>query len=144
MGDLPAEPARSRRDRPGRAGTRRPEDQQLALTGGSVMDANTWALYLAAIAGLSLSPGPHGLLVLTHGAVYGWRKATYTVSGGVFGFVVVIALSLFGIGALLQASLAWLAVMKWVGGAYLIWLGIQVWRAPPVGVASQATQERSR
>ena len=74
------------------------------------------------------------MLALTHGAVYGWRKATYTVAGGVIGFVVVIALSMFGIGALLQASLTWLMLMKWIGGAYLVWLGIQVWRSPPVGV----------
>ena len=98
------------------------------------MDLNTWLIYLAAVTGLSLSPGPNGLLALTHGAVYGWRKATYTVCGGVLGFVVVIALSMFGIGALLQASSMWLTLMKWVGGAYLVWLGIQVWRSPPVGV----------
>jgi threonine/homoserine/homoserine lactone efflux protein len=41
---------------------------------------------------------------------------------------------MFGIGALLQASLAWLTVLKWLGGAYLVWLGIVVWRAPPIGV----------
>ncbi|HEY2976792.1 MAG TPA: LysE family transporter [Burkholderiaceae bacterium] len=98
------------------------------------MDLHTWLIYVVAITGLSLSPGPNGLLALTHGAVYGWRKATYTVAGGVFGFVMVIALSMFGIGALLQASLTWLTLMKWVGGAYLIWLGIQVWRSPPVSV----------
>lgn len=109
------------------------------------MDLNTWLIYVVAITGLSLSPGPNGLLALTHGAVYGWRKATYTVCGGVFGFVVVIALSMFGIGALLQASLAWLTLMKWVGGAYLVWLGIQVWRSSPVGVQPGLTDsERSR
>jgi threonine/homoserine/homoserine lactone efflux protein len=109
------------------------------------MDLNTWLIYVVAITGLSLSPGPNGLLALTHGAVYGWRKATYTVCGGVFGFVVVIALSMFGIGALLQASLTWLTLMKWVGGAYLTWLGIQLWRSPPVGVQpGRADNERSR
>jgi threonine/homoserine/homoserine lactone efflux protein len=41
---------------------------------------------------------------------------------------------MFGIGALLKASLMWLTVMKWVGGAYLVWLGIQVWRSPPIGI----------
>src|SRR3982751_3560656 len=97
------------------------------------MDLHTWLIYAVAIAGLSLSPGPNGLLALTHGAVYGWRKASFTVAGGVVGFVVVIALSMIGIGALLQASLAALTLMKWLGGAYLVWLGIQVWRAPPVG-----------
>lgn len=108
------------------------------------MDLNTWLFYAAAITGLSLSPGPNGLLALTHGAVYGWRKASYTVCGGVFGFVAVMALSMFGIGALLQASVAWLTLMKWAGGAYLVWLGIQVWRSPPVGVdLATAASERS-
>ena len=94
------------------------------------MEFHTWLLYLAASVGLSLSPGPNGLLALTHGAIHGRRKALFTISGGVLGFVVLIALSLFGIGALLQASIAWLTVLKWVGGAYLVWLGIQLWRAP--------------
>jgi homoserine/homoserine lactone efflux protein len=108
------------------------------------MDLHTWLIYVVAITGLSLSPGPNGLLALTHGAVYGWRKATYTVAGGVFGFVVVIALSMFGIGALLQASLTWLTLMKWVGGAYLVWLGIQVWRSPPASLQlAAAANERS-
>ena len=98
------------------------------------MDWHTWIIYLLAATGLSLSPGPNGLLALTHGALHGGRKALYTIFGGAVGFVVVIALSMFGIGALLQASLVWLTVMKWVGGAYLVWLGIQVWRAPPIGL----------
>ena len=99
------------------------------------MDLHVWLIYLLAAAGLSLSPGPNGLLALTHGALHGRRKALYTIFGGALGFVVVIALSMFGIGALLKASLVWLTVMKWVGGAYLVWLGIQVWRSPPIGVA---------
>jgi homoserine/homoserine lactone efflux protein len=102
------------------------------------MQLDTWLVYLAAAIGLSLSPGPNGLLALTHGALHGRRKALYTIFGGALGFVIVIALSMFGIGALLQASLVWLTVMKWVGGAYLVWLGIQVWRAPPIGFEAQA------
>jgi threonine/homoserine/homoserine lactone efflux protein len=103
------------------------------------MALDTWLIYLLAAIGLSLSPGPNGLLALTHGALHGRRKALYTVAGGVSGFVIVIALSMFGIGALLQASLGWLTVLKWLGGAYLVWLGIQVWRSPPVGVAARAS-----
>jgi len=98
------------------------------------MELHTWLLYLAASIGLSLSPGPNGLLVLTHGALHGHRKTLFTISGGVLGFVIVIALSMFGIGALLQASVVWLTVLKWLGGAYLVWLGIQLWRAPPIEV----------
>ena len=108
------------------------------------METDTWLIYLLAAIGLSLSPGPNGLLALTHGALHGRRKALYTVTGGCVGFVTIIALSMFGIGALLQASLAWLTVLKWVGGAYLVWLGIQVWRSPPIGIdISQRAEARS-
>ena len=98
------------------------------------MNLNTWLIYLVASTGLSLSPGPNGLLALTHGALHGRRKALYTIFGGATGFIAVIALSMFGIGALLKTSLTWLTVMKWAGGAYLVWLGIQIWRSPPIGV----------
>jgi threonine/homoserine/homoserine lactone efflux protein len=98
------------------------------------MDLNTWLIYLLAAIGLSRSPGPNGLLALTHGALHGQRKALYTISGGALGFVAIIALSMFGIGALLKASVAWLTIMKWIGGAYLVWLGVQVWRSPPIGI----------
>ena len=98
------------------------------------MNIDTWLIYLLAAIGLSLSPGPNGLLALTRGALHGRRKALFTIFGGAFGFTVIIALSMFGIGALLKASLVWLTVMKWLGGAYLVWLGIQVWRSPPIGI----------
>jgi homoserine/homoserine lactone efflux protein len=103
------------------------------------MALHTWLIYLLAAAGLSLSPGPNGLLALTHGALHGRRKTLFTIFGGAFGFIVIVALSMFGIGALLQASLVWLTVMKWVGGAYLVWLGIQVWRSPPIGIELQGS-----
>ncbi len=99
------------------------------------MAFDTWLIYLLASIGLSLSPGPNGLLALTHGAMHGRRKTLFTIAGGVLGFVAVIALSMFGIGALIRSSVVWLTVLKWVGGAYLVWLGIQVWRSPPVTMA---------
>ena len=98
------------------------------------MDVHLWLVYLLAAIGLSLSPGPNGLLALAHGALHGRRKALHTIFGGAFGFIALIALSMFGIGALLTASLMWLTTMKWAGGAYLVWLGIQVWRSPPIGL----------
>ena len=103
------------------------------------MSVETWLIYLLASIGLSLSPGPNGLLALTHGVLHGQRKALFTIFGGALGFVTVIALSMFGIGALLKTSLVWLTAMKWAGGAYLVWLGIQIWRSPPVGVPVEAS-----
>jgi homoserine/homoserine lactone efflux protein len=97
------------------------------------LELSNWLIYLIAVIGLTLTPGPNGLLALTHGAIYGSRKTIATIFGGSFGFATVIALSMFGIGALLAASSQLLIVMKIIGGAYLIWLGIQVWRSPALG-----------
>lgn len=104
------------------------------------MQLETWLVFLIASIGLSLSPGPNGLLALTHGALHGRRRALFTIFGGASGFVLVIALSMFGIGALLQTSATWLYVLKWIGGAYLIWLGIQVWRSPPITLELSSTE----
>ena len=97
------------------------------------MELGNWALYALAAVGLSLTPGPNGLLALTHGALYGSRRTISTILGGSLGFGLVIAASLFGIGALLAASADLLTVLKWVGGAYLIFLGVQIWRSEPIG-----------
>ena len=43
------------------------------------MDLHVWLIYLLAAIGLSLSPGPNGLLALTHGALHGRQRALFTV-----------------------------------------------------------------
>ena len=98
------------------------------------MELSNWLLYAAAALGLSLTPGPNGLLALTHGALFGTKKTIATILGGLTGFFLVIAMSMFGIGALLAASASLLTVLKWVGGAYLVFLGIQVWRSPALAL----------
>lgn len=94
------------------------------------MALDIWLIYLAAAVGLSLTPGPNGLLSLTHGAQYGLRRTVATVLGGVTGFLLLIGASLAGLGALLAASEVAFSVLKWAGAAYLVYLGIRLWRAP--------------
>ena len=106
------------------------------------MQIETWLVFLVASVGLSLSPGPNSLLALTHGALHGHKRTLFTIVGGSVGFTVIIALSMFGIGALIQSSIVWLTALKWIGGAYLVWLGIQVWRSPPVASQLSTTAER--
>jgi homoserine/homoserine lactone efflux protein len=114
------------------------------------MSLELWIVYLAAAVGLSLTPGPNGLLALTHGARFGAARASFTVLGGVTGFLVLIAASLAGLGALLAASEQAFTVAKWIGAAYLVWLGIRLWNAPPPSVdaareaADHADRRRSR
>jgi homoserine/homoserine lactone efflux protein len=108
------------------------------------MAPHTWLLYLIAAFGLALTPGPNSLLVLTHGALHGQRKTLFTVAGGALGFLALIALSMLGIGALLKASAGALTVLKLCGGAYLVWLGIQLWRAPAIHLEAEESRADTR
>jgi len=108
------------------------------------MALHTWLIYLVAATGLSLTPGPNSLLVLTHGALHGHRKTLFTVAGGAIGFVALIALSMLGIGALLKTSGDALTMLKLLGGAYLVWLGIQLWRAPAIHLQGDAATRDAR
>lgn len=94
------------------------------------MTVEHWLVYLLAAFGLSLTPGPNGLLALTHGMRFGLRRSVATLLGGVTGFLVLIAVSMVGLGALLAASEQAFAIAKWAGVAYLVYLGIKTWRAP--------------
>lgn len=104
------------------------------------MAFDLWLIYLVATLGLALTPGPNSLLALTHGGLYGARHALATILGGVVGFSLLIALAMFGLSALLKAAPAALLALKWLGGAYLVWLGVQLWRTPALlpGLAVEA------
>ncbi len=100
------------------------------------MSLDLWLLYLVAAIGLSLTPGPNGLLSLTHGACFGFRPTICTVLGGALGFLVLIAASLAGMGALLATSERAFTLAKWIGAAYLIYLGVRLWRSPAPLIAA--------
>lgn len=85
---------------------------------------------------LYLTPGPIVTLVLATGARQGTRAALLTVAGAGVGNAALLACIAFGLTWILQASSEIFDVLRWVGAAYLIWLGIQAWRH--AGIASKA------
>ncbi len=99
------------------------------------MAFETWVLYLLASAALCFTPGPNTLLALAHGATHGLQRTVYTCLGGALGFTLVIAVCMAGLGAVLTTSSLAFTVLKWIGAAYLVYLGIITWRAPPLTVA---------
>lgn len=103
------------------------------------MPFDIWLLYVITCFGIAVVPGPNALLVLTHGALHGNRRTLFTISGGVLGFALVLALCALGLGALIQASATWFTALKIAGGLYLIWLGFGLWRADPVSLETAAT-----
>ena len=93
------------------------------------MTLTTYFLYLAAVALLVLSPGPTMLMCITTALNHGPRKAMTSVAGSVSAVLCVMLLSALGLGALLAASEAAFSAAKFIGAAYLIWLGIKTFRS---------------
>ena len=94
------------------------------------MPLDLYLAYLLATCLFLLIPGPTILLVVSYALGYGRRSALATVAGVAAGDFLAMTLSLAGVGALLAASATAFTILKWIGAAYLIWLGLKLWRAP--------------
>lgn len=90
-----------------------------------------WTAYVIATTILLMIPGPTVLLVVGYALSSGRRSAWLTVPGVALGDAVAMAASLSGLGALLAASADAFTVLKWIGAAYLVYLGVRMWRAEP-------------
>lgn len=93
------------------------------------MTFETWLAFAAASAILLVIPGPTILLVVSYALGQGWRTALPMAVGVALGDFTAMSLSLLGLGALLAASATLFTILKWLGAAYLVWLGIKLWRA---------------
>lgn len=75
------------------------------------------------------TPGPTVLLALSNGTRYGVRRSLPGMLGAVASDIVLVTAVALGLGALLAASEFWFSALKWVGAAYLAWLGVQLLRS---------------
>lgn len=83
-------------------------------------------LFVPACFALNMAFGPNNLLSLTYGLQEGVRTAVMASSGRLLAFALMIALTALGVGAVLAASETAFSLLKWVGAAYLIWLGVKI------------------
>ncbi|MBT1159729.1 LysE family translocator [Aminobacter anthyllidis] len=93
------------------------------------MSFESWAAFAAASAVLLVIPGPTILLVVSYALGQGWRTALPMAVGVALGDFTAMTLSMLGIGALLAASATIFTIVKWIGAAYLVYLGIKLFRA---------------
>lgn len=94
------------------------------------MQLSLWFTFFAASWAISLSPGPGAVAAMGAGVNHGFARGYWLTLGLVIGIVTQLAIVGVGLGALMAASETAFAVVKWAGVAYLLWLGIQTWRAP--------------
>lgn len=105
------------------------------------MSWNLWLLFVPACFAINMAPGPNNLLSVSNAARFGFGQTMLGGVGRLVAFAVMIALTSVGLGALLAASELAFTLIKWGGAAYLLYLGIKIWRAPvnAVTLATPAT-----
>lgn len=96
------------------------------------MELSTWIAFFAASWAISISPGAGAVAAMSAGLNHGFRRGYVTTVGLVLGIWTQIAVVGVGLGAVVAASSVTFLLIKWAGVAYLVWLGIQQWRAPAV------------
>lgn len=102
------------------------------------MPLEIWLAYVATSAVVLAIPGPTILLVLSYSISQGRSATLPLVAGVALGDSVAITLSLIGLGTLLATSAVLFTVIKWMGGLYLIYLGIKLLRGAGQPQALQA------
>lgn len=102
------------------------------------MSWDLWLTFAVATVAISLSPGPGAFAAMASGLGHGFARGQAIAFGLLLGLWTQLALVGAGLGALLATSATAFTVVKWVGAAYLVWLGVQQWRAPALPVALPA------
>src|SRR6516165_8763351 len=100
------------------------------------MSVAAWLAFVAASSILLAIPGPTVLLVVSYALGHGRRSGMATVVGVALGDFTAMTASILGLGVLLAASATIFTALKWVGAAYLIYLGVKLWSAPVAENAS--------
>lgn len=105
------------------------------------MSFSLWLAFFTAAWAISLSPGPGALCAMTSGLKYGFKRGYWISPGLILGLWTQVLIVGLGLGALLAASELAFNIVKWLGAAYLVYLGYRQFRtdAMPVAVQSQDT-----
>ncbi len=107
------------------------------------MSIELYFAFVLAASALILAPGPNVALIVANSLAHGARYGLLTVAGTSAAMVIQLAVVVFGASALLAVLADWFSVLRWAGVAYLVWLGLHAWRAPPTDPTAAATGTRS-
>ncbi len=101
------------------------------------MDFATWLPFFVTTLVVSLSPGPGAIAAMGAGLNHGFRRGQAVAFGLAVGVWTQLLVVGVGLGALLATSETAFTVVKWLGAAYLVWMGIQQWRSPASPITAQ-------
>jgi threonine/homoserine/homoserine lactone efflux protein len=108
-----------------------------------MLDTHLFLAFVLAVTVLMLIPGPNVALIVANSVTYGFRYGLLTVAGTSSAMIVQLGLTVLGMTELLGTLGAWFEWIRWIGVAYLIYLGVAQWRAPPVNLAEVVPEPKS-
>lgn len=114
------------------------------LPGVAAINWDTYWLYVLTEAALSLSPGPAVMLVIAYGLTHGARRSLAATMGVLTANALYFAISATALGALLIASKPFFITIKWLGAAYLVYIGASALLGRPSPITTSNTAARSR
>lgn len=94
------------------------------------MPLSLWLAFFVAAWAISLSPGPGAIAVMSASLNHGFARGCFATFGLILGFWTQLAVVAVGLGAVIATSALAFVVVKWLGVAYLVYLGVRQWRAP--------------
>lgn len=97
-----------------------------------MIDAHLYMAFALATLVLMLIPGPNVALIVANSVAYGTRQGLLTVAGTSSAVVVQLTLTALGMTALMGAMAHWFELVRWLGVAYLLWMGVRQFMAPAV------------
>jgi len=97
------------------------------------MTLTVWITYFLATIILSVTPGPGVFSSISSGLHHGFRLGLWNGVGMQAANAILVGIVSLGLGAILLASEALFTAVKWLGVAYLIYLGVVTWRSRPKG-----------
>lgn len=100
------------------------------------MALDTWLAFFVASWIISISPGSGAIYAMSCGMNHGFRRGFIGTLGLIAGIWTALAIVAIGLGAILSASSVAFAALKWLGVAYLVYLGVKQWRAPATPLAA--------
>lgn len=102
------------------------------------MELATWLAFFAASWAISISPGAGAVAAMSAGLNHGFARGYFMTLGLVLGIWTQVLVVGLGLGALIATSSLGFAIVKWLGVAYLVYLGIKQWRAPAEPMVAEA------
>ena len=90
------------------------------------MTIQSWIIYLTFVLVATATPGPAVLFITTNSMLHGWQKSIFAALGNIVGLFCLGIIAITGLGAILKTSVVIYSVVKYVGAAYLVFLGLKM------------------